>query len=125
MKLSWRESHAFPGCKIGIILHPPRLWRHSIPSLESSFGLDPEPTARFETEPGEQTQVDWGSAKAWLGEQALKVHLFVMALGHGHRGLSHGPICGVLPARNGLPALARQVDPSRSASIAKTIRLRS
>jgi transposase len=29
---------------------------------------EPEPTVRFETGPGEQSQVDWGSTKVWLSE---------------------------------------------------------
>jgi len=43
------------------------------------------PTVRFETGPGEQSQVDWGSLRIWLGEEQVKVHLFVMVLGFSRR----------------------------------------
>ena len=43
------------------------------------------PTVRFETGPGEQAQVDWGSLRVWLGEEQVKVHLFTMVLGFSRR----------------------------------------
>ena len=42
-------------------------------------------TMRFETGPGEQAQVDWGMINVWIGEQRIKVHLFVMVLGFSRR----------------------------------------
>ena len=42
-------------------------------------------TVRFETGPGEQAQVDWGTSWAWLGEERVRVHLFVMVLGYSRR----------------------------------------
>jgi len=42
-------------------------------------------TVRFETGPGEQSQVAWGSMSLWLGEQPVKVHLFTMVLGYSRR----------------------------------------
>jgi transposase len=42
-------------------------------------------TLRFETGPGEQAQVDWGMIGVWIGEQRVKVHLFVMVLGFSRR----------------------------------------
>jgi transposase len=42
-------------------------------------------TVRFETEPGEQAQVDWGSTWVWLGEARLRVHVFVMVLAYSRR----------------------------------------
>jgi len=42
-------------------------------------------TVRFETGPGEQAQVDWGMIGIWIGEQRVKVHLFVMVLGFSRR----------------------------------------
>src|SRR5579875_889152 len=38
-------------------------------------------TVRFETEPGEQAQVDYGQLRVWIGEQPETVHLFVFTLG--------------------------------------------
>jgi transposase len=43
------------------------------------------PTVRFETEPGEQAQVDWGSCWVWVGEDRVRVHVFVMVLGFSRR----------------------------------------
>lgn len=45
---------------------------------------------RFETEPGEQAQIDWGQVKVHLGEQVVRVHIFVMTLGFSRRGYAEG-----------------------------------
>src|SRR6185436_10478729 len=45
----------------------------------------PEPTVRFETGPGEQGQVDWGTSWIYLGEERVQVHLFTMVLGFSRR----------------------------------------
>jgi transposase len=42
-------------------------------------------TMRYETEPAEQAQVDWGMIGVWIGETRVKVHLFVMVLGFSRR----------------------------------------
>jgi transposase len=42
-------------------------------------------TARFETAPGAQAQVDWGMLKVWIGQAPVDVHLFVMVLGYSRR----------------------------------------
>ncbi len=42
-------------------------------------------TVRFETGPGEQAQVDWGSSGVWFGESRVRVHFFVMTLGYSRR----------------------------------------
>ncbi len=42
-------------------------------------------TVRFETGPGEQAQVDWGSSDVWFGESRVRVHFFVMTLGYSRR----------------------------------------
>ena len=55
-----------------------RPWRPPSPS-------EPPATVRFETEPGEQAQVDWGSTRVWIGARALRVHLFVMVLSYSRR----------------------------------------
>ena len=44
-----------------------------------------EPTVRFETGPGEQGQVDWGSTWIYLGLERVRVHLFTMVLGFSRR----------------------------------------
>jgi transposase len=40
---------------------------------------------RFETAPGEQAQVDWGSTWLYLGEERVRVHVFTMVLGYSRR----------------------------------------
>ena len=40
---------------------------------------------RFETEPGEQAQVDYGQLQVWIGEQPETFHLFVFTLGYSRR----------------------------------------
>jgi len=47
-------------------------------------------TVRFETEPGEQAQVDYGQLRVWIGEQAETVHLFVFTLGYSRRLFTRG-----------------------------------
>jgi len=42
-------------------------------------------TMRFETPPGQQGQVDWGSSAVWFGEQRVRAHFFVLTLGFSRR----------------------------------------
>jgi transposase len=44
-----------------------------------------EATLRFETAPGCQAQVDWGSTWAQIGDCRVRVQLFVMVLGYSRR----------------------------------------
>lgn len=60
-----------------------RPWRQEHRSEETS-------TVRFETAPGEQAQVDWGSAWVWLGQQRVRVHVFTMVLGYSRRIFARG-----------------------------------
>jgi len=41
---------------------------------------------RFETEPGQQSQIDWGQARAYLKGQPVVLHVFVLTLGFSRRG---------------------------------------
>lgn len=45
---------------------------------------------RYETQPGEQAQVDWGSAWVWIGEEQKKVHFFAYTLGYSRRLYTRG-----------------------------------
>ncbi len=47
-------------------------------------------TVRFETDPGEQDQVDYGQLRVWIGEQPETVHLFVFTLGYSRRLFARG-----------------------------------
>ena len=44
-----------------------------------------EATIRFETGPGKQAQVDWGSTSVELRGARVRIHLFVMVLGYSRR----------------------------------------
>jgi transposase len=41
---------------------------------------------RFETPPGQQSQIDWGESQVTLGTSCRKVHFFVLTLGYSRRG---------------------------------------
>lgn len=42
-------------------------------------------TVRFETRPGHQLQIDFGEARVWIGDERVRVHLFVATLGYSRR----------------------------------------
>jgi len=60
-----------------------RPWRAGRRDAETS-------TVRFETGPGEQAQVDWGSAWVFLGAERVRVHVFTMVLGYSRRIFARG-----------------------------------
>jgi transposase len=74
----WRElgGLGYRGSYPSVVryLHP---WRAALDQTD--------PTPRFETDPGAQAQVDWGSAAVWLGADRQRVHLFIMVLGYSRR----------------------------------------
>lgn len=42
-------------------------------------------TVRFETRPGHQLQIDFGECRVWIGDERVRVHLFVATLGYSRR----------------------------------------
>jgi len=42
-------------------------------------------TVRFETPPGRQLQIDFGETRVWIGDERLRIHLFVATLGFSRR----------------------------------------
>lgn len=42
-------------------------------------------TVRFETAPGRQLQIDFGDTRVWIGDERVRVHLFVATLGYSRR----------------------------------------
>lgn len=42
-------------------------------------------TVRFETAPGQQMQIDFGETRVWIGDERLRVHVFVATLGYSRR----------------------------------------
>ena len=65
-------------CSYSAVVKYIQPWRESFRGWEVA-------TVRFETGPGEQAQVDWGSTWVYLGEEPVRVHLFVMVLGFSRR----------------------------------------
>ncbi|HOX60224.1 MAG TPA: IS21 family transposase [Verrucomicrobiota bacterium] len=49
------------------------------------FAAEAKATLRFETAPGEQAQVDFGTVHVGIGDETVQVHLFVMTLGFSRR----------------------------------------
>lgn len=47
-------------------------------------------TLRYETEPGQQSQVDWGEIAVWIAGRQERVHFFAMTLGFSRRLYARG-----------------------------------
>jgi len=64
--------------------HYATLARYVAP-LRKSWRGGPEPVVRFETDPGQQAQVDWGSTAVKIGGESVRIHVFTMVLGYSRR----------------------------------------
>jgi transposase len=53
--------------------------------LREELRLAMEATLRFETAPGLQGQVDWGTSMVWLGEKQVRLRFFALVLGYSRR----------------------------------------
>jgi transposase len=49
-----------------------------------------EATLRFETAPGRQGQVDWGTSSVWFGERRVRTRFFALVLGYSRRMFAKG-----------------------------------
>ena len=58
--------------------------------LRAQASLDGLTQSRFETEPGQQAQVDWGELTVDMGGQRRVVHVLVMTLGYSRRHYAEG-----------------------------------
>jgi len=58
--------------------------------LRRIYQAENEAFIRFETMPGEQSQVDWGSTWVWIGAKQEKVHIFTLVLGYSRRLFARG-----------------------------------
>lgn len=54
--------------------------------LRTAASVESLTLTRFETEPGQQSQIDWGQVSTWFRERLVIVHLFVLTLGFSRRG---------------------------------------
>jgi hypothetical protein len=50
-------------------------------------------TVRFETPPGQQSQIDWGQARIHFGSRPVVLHAFILTLGYSRRSF-HEPCLG-------------------------------
>jgi transposase len=50
-------------------------------------------TVRFETPPGQQSQIDWGQARVHFGSRPVVLHVFILTLGYSRRSF-HEPCLG-------------------------------
>lgn len=50
-------------------------------------------TVRFETPPGQQSQIDWGQARIHFGSRPVVLHAFILTLGYSRRSF-HEPCVG-------------------------------
>ena len=55
--------------------------------LQTAEALAERACVRFETAPGHQSQIDWGSARVHFRHQPVVLHVFVLTLGYSRRGL--------------------------------------
>ena len=53
--------------------------------LRTAEALAERASVRFETPPGQQSQIDWGSARVHFRHQPVVLHLFVLTLGYSRR----------------------------------------
>lgn len=71
------EPHGYEGSYTALVKYI-RSWRVEARQQNTA-------TPRFETGPGQQSQVDWGSTKVWFESGRQIVHLFVMVLAFSRR----------------------------------------
>ena len=50
-------------------------------------------TVRFETAPGQQSQIDWGQARIYFRQRPVALHVFILTLGYSRRSF-HEPCLG-------------------------------
>jgi transposase len=53
--------------------------------LREATALAERAATRFETPPGQQSQIDWGSSRVLLGDKRVVLHWFVLTLGYSRR----------------------------------------
>lgn len=59
--------------------------RRFVQPLRAVETLAERATVRFETPPGQQSQIDWGSARVHFRHQPVVLHMFVLTLGFSRR----------------------------------------
>jgi transposase len=64
--------------------------RNAVRPLRTEAGAAALTQCRFETEPGEQAQVDWGQVRVRFAAGPATVHVFVLTLGYSRRAWAEG-----------------------------------
>jgi transposase len=62
-----------------------RTIERAVAPLRQSLAAEARATVRFETPPGHQLQIDFGEASVPVGDETMRVHLFVATLGYSRR----------------------------------------
>lgn len=62
-----------------------RTVQRAVEPLRRELRAEAVATVRYETAPGQQLQIDFGSTSVTVGDEALRVHLFVATLGYSRR----------------------------------------
>lgn len=73
-----RRDHGFAGSYETV--------KRFVAPLRELAGSDALTQTRFETGPGEQSQVDWGEVRVPFRHGRMQIHLFVLTLGFSRRG---------------------------------------
>lgn len=63
-----------------------RTVERAVAPLRQALAAEAVATVRFETPPGRQLQIDFGETRLPVGDEMLRVHLFVATLGYSRRG---------------------------------------
>ena len=66
-----------------------RTVERAVAHLRRELAAEALATVRFETPPGRQLQIDFGERGVWIGEETVRVFLFVATLGHSRRVYVH------------------------------------
>jgi transposase len=62
-----------------------RTVERAVSGLRQELAAEARATVRFETPPGRQLQIDFGTMRVGIGAQTVRVHLFVATLGYSRR----------------------------------------
>jgi transposase len=67
--------------------------RRFVRPLRAAEQLAERAVVRFETPPGEQSQIDWGQARVYFRTRPVTLHVFILTLGYSRRSF-HEPCVG-------------------------------
>jgi transposase len=59
--------------------------RRFVQPLRTAEALAERASVRFETPPGQQSQIDWGSSRVHFRHQPVVLHMFILTLGYSRR----------------------------------------